>query len=93
MHKPSCLLVKGNKLSSDSDHWILVTENDDGTVNVHDPLALGGARPWAAETVPALQMPTAAVTVKAAGKTQHPQKVNAGLDYKGVRRKTFLNGL
>ena len=45
--------VKDNKLSSDGAHWILVTsKNDDGTVNVHDPLSPEvSSRPWAAETI------------------------------------------
>ena len=60
--------VKGNKLSSDGDHWILVTsKNDDGTVNVHDPLSPEvSARPWAAETIASAANALYTVTVKAA---------------------------
>ena len=60
--------VKGNKLSSDGAHWILVTsKNDDGTVNVHDPLSPEvSARPWAAETIASAANALYTVTVKAA---------------------------
>ncbi|MBS5328661.1 MAG: hypothetical protein KHX99_05715, partial [Atopobium sp.] len=60
--------VKGNKLSSDGDHWILVTsKNDDGTVNVHDPLSPEvSAHPWAAETIASAANALYTVTVKTA---------------------------
>ena len=60
--------VKGNKLSSDGAHWILVTsKNDDGTVNVHDPLSPEvSSRPWAAETIAGAANALYTVTVKAA---------------------------
>ncbi len=60
--------VKGNKLSLDGAHWILVTsKNDDGTVNVHDPLSPEvSSRPWAAETIASAANTLYTVTVKAA---------------------------
>lgn len=60
--------VKGNKLSSDGTHWILVTsKNDDGTVNVHDPLSPEvSSRPWAAETIANAANTLYTVTAKAA---------------------------
>ena len=60
--------VKDNKLSSDGAHWILVTsKNDDGTVNVHDPLSPEvSSRPWAAETIASAANALYTVTVKAA---------------------------
>lgn len=60
--------VKGNKLSSDGAHWILVTsKNDDGTVNVHDPLSPEvSSHPWAAETIASAANTLYTVTAKAA---------------------------
>lgn len=60
--------VKGNKLSSDGAHWILVTsKNDDGTVNVHDPLSPEvSSHPWAAETIASVANALYTVTAKAA---------------------------
>ena len=60
--------VKGSKLSSDGAHWILVTsKNDDGTVNVHDPLSPEvSSRPWAAETIANAANTLYTVTAKAA---------------------------
>lgn len=60
--------VKGNKLSSDGAHWILLTsKNDDGTINVHDPLSPEvSSRPWAAETIASVANTLYTVTVKAA---------------------------
>lgn len=45
--------VKPNILSSDAAHWVLITgENDDGTVNVYDPMSSEvSSRPWAPSTI------------------------------------------
>ncbi len=50
--------VKGNKLSSDGDHWILVTsKNDDGTVNVRPLSPEVSAHDHGPQRLPALQTP------------------------------------
>jgi hypothetical protein len=60
--------VKGNTLSSDTAHWVLVTsKNDDGTVNIYDPLSPEvSARPWSAETLAGAANALYTVTAKAA---------------------------
>ena len=59
--------VKGNTLSSDTAHWVLVTsKNDDGTVNIYDPLSPEvSARPWSAETLAGAANALYTVTAKA----------------------------